>query len=400
MNEVFFKDKDVLDLIKSETVFEILSLKEENSSNLLAWLLDPKESHGLKNKFAMHLLKACEENGKVYAYTAGKRNRNLDIEKKEYFENAVVWPEYTVEYLAGPNGKKEGRIDILLIDMDNNLAMVVENKYGSGELPNQCKKYKKALMDLCKKRPEMKFVFIFLDVRGTETSQEEFYDLSYDEVLNFKTELKEDTMAWRLLDSLERDVNGIEDDEKKLNDLCEKYGEELEKYVSKGLHRSNKKEILDDYFKTGNNEILRYAEYEDIIKKVLNFKKHQSKVFDVRYDEKFTKFIEDNKLEFSDHDYTHKGILTFSRDCFSNENDHGYWTVYGLIKKDEGNTYTFSIVYYSGKDKKMQERLKPWLNNKESKSHKLCTSSDVRELMKHADDFLTALNEAEKLFKN
>ena len=55
MLEKFFEDPRVLSLMRSDTVFEILSLKEENSSNLLAWLLDPKESHGQGNKFAMHL---------------------------------------------------------------------------------------------------------------------------------------------------------------------------------------------------------------------------------------------------------------------------------------------------------------------------------------------------------
>lgn len=48
----FYKDERVSQLNKRNTIFEILSLKEENTSNILDWLLDPKESHGAGNAFA------------------------------------------------------------------------------------------------------------------------------------------------------------------------------------------------------------------------------------------------------------------------------------------------------------------------------------------------------------
>lgn len=400
MLEKFFEDSRTLDLMRSETVFEILSLKEENSSNLLAWLLDPKESHGQGNKFAMHLLKACAENGKVYAYTAGERNRNLDVGNKEYFKNAVVWTEYPVtDYLGGRNGKINGRIDILLVDVENDLAMVIENKYGSQEHDDQCRTYKKALMQLCKNRPEMKFVFVYLDLYGNEASQKEFYNLSYDEVLSFKPKLDKRTMAWRLLESLEKDVNGIEENDRLLKELCEDYGEELERYVSKGLYRSSKKGVLDDYFKTGDNEVLRYAEYEGVIDDILNFKKHQSKVFDVRYDEKFSDFLKKNNLDFSATDYTDYGVLTFSRECFCNEADKMRWAVYGQIAKEKKG-YSLKLIYGCKEDDTaMQKKLKKFLNGQLSHTETYIVTSNIAELFKVAGKLVKDLNEAEKLFQ-
>ena len=349
----------------------------------------------------IYLLKACADNGKVSAYTAEKRNRNSDVENKEYFKNAVVWTEYPVtDCLGGRNGKINGRIDILLVDVENDLTMVIENKYGSQEHDNQCRTYKKALMQLCKNRPEMKFVFIYLNVTGEGSSQEEFYDLSYDEVLSFKPNLDRDTMAWRLFDSLEKDVNGIEEDEKLLKELCEDYGEELEKYVTKGLCRSSKKDVLDDYFKTGDNEVLRYAEYEGVIDDVLNFKKHQSKVFAIRYDEKFSGFLKKNNLDFSETDYTDHGVLTFSRECFCNEADKDRWAVYGLIKKEK-NGYSVSLKFAAKKDDiAMQKKLKKYLNGRFSYTKNYIVTTDISELFKASDALIKDLNEAEKLFQS
>ncbi len=397
MLDKFFIDSRVLNLMKSDTVFEILSLKEENSSNLLAWLLDPKESHGQGNKFAMHLLETCAENGKVYAYTAGERNRNLDVENKEYFKNAVVWTEYPVtDSRCGRNGKTYGRIDILLIDAENKLTMVIENKYGSSEHDNQCRTYKKALMQLCKNRPEMKFVFIYLDVQGGTCSQKEFYNLSYDAVLDFKAELQSDSIAWRLVDSLEKDVNGIEADEKLVKELNDAYGDELEKY-KETFEQSNKKEILDAWFKNGDIDILTYAEYESVVNDILEFRKHKSKVFDVRHSAEFKDFIARNSLDFSESDYETKGRLTFSRGCFCNENDNGKWAVYGDIEQGK-NGYALKLIYWTKEDDAaMQKKLKSVLNGNNTHSKTYITTTDLAELFKTADLLVKDLNSAEKL---
>ncbi|HAW33138.1 MAG TPA: hypothetical protein DCX19_00590 [Alphaproteobacteria bacterium] len=396
MLDKFFTDSRVLSLMKSDTVFEILSLKEENSSKLLAWLLDPKESHGVSNKFALHLLNACADKGKVRFYTSNGGGE-LNVGKTDCFKNAFVWSEYPVtDCQNGRNGKTCGRIDILLIDAENKLSMVIENKYGSKEHDSQCKTYKKALMQLCRKNPDMKFVFIYLDVQGGACPQKEFYNLSYDAVLDFKAELQSDSIAWRLVDSLEKDVNGIEADEKLVKELNDAYGDELEKY-KETFERSNKKEILDTWFKNGDIDVLTYAEYEGVVNDILEFRKHKSKVFAVRHSAEFKDFIARNGLDFSQSDYETKGRLTFSRDCFCNENDDGKWAVYGDIEQGK-NGYALKLIYWTNKDDAaMQKKLKSVLNGNNSHSKTYITTTDLTELFKAADLLVKDLDAAEKL---
>lgn len=392
MLDKFFTDSRVLSLMKSDTVFEILSLKEENSSKLLAWLLDPKESHGAGNKFALHLLNACADKGKIRFYTSNGSGE-LNVGKTDCFKNAFVWSEYPVTDCQ--NGTC-GRIDILLIDAENKLTMVIENKYGSKEHNSQCKTYKEALMQQCEEKPDMKFVFIYLDVQGGTCSQEEFYNLSYDAVLDFKAELQSDSIAWRLVDSLEKDVNGIEADEKLVKELNDAYGDELEKY-KETFERSNKKEILDAWFKNGDIDVLTYAEYEGVVNDILDFRKHKSKVFDIRHSAEFKDFITRNSLDFSPSDYATKGRLTFSRRCFCNENDNGKWAVYGDIEQGKKG-YALKLIYWTKKgDAAMQNKLKSVLNGNNSHSKTYITTTDLTELFKTADLLVKDLDAAEML---
>ena len=95
----FYKDERVSQLNKRNTIFEILSLKEENTSNILDWLLDPKESHGAGNAFAMHLLKACaDKQGKIQVY--GKNGgKTLPISlSPDLFKKAFVYTIFRVYF--------------------------------------------------------------------------------------------------------------------------------------------------------------------------------------------------------------------------------------------------------------------------------------------------------------
>lgn len=235
-----------------------------------------------------------------------------------------------------------------------------------------------------------------MDVQGGTCSQEEFYNLSYDDILDFKTELKADSIAWRLVDSLEKDVNGIESDEKLIKELNDAYGDELEEY-KEAFERSNKKEILDAWFKNGDADVLMYAEYEGVVNDILDFRKHKSKVFAVRHSAEFKDFITRNDLNFSQSDYETKGILTFSRGCFCNENDNGKWAVYGKIEQGK-NGYALKLIYWTNKgDAVMQKKLKSVLNGNNSRSKPYLTTTDLTELFKAAALLVKDLNAAEKL---
>lgn len=386
----FYKDERVSQLNKRNTIFEILSLKEENTSNILDWLLDPKESHGAGNAFAMHLLKACaDKQGKIQVY--GKNGgKTLPISlSPDLFKKAFVYTEYEVkDYKNGPKGVTPGRIDILAIDPDHDLCLVIENKYGSSEHGDQCRTYVKALKQLCEKRSEMKFIFIFLDVNETTCSRKEFINLSYDNVIDFKDYFSENTLAWRILDSLEKDVNGIDTEERLLKELCNDYGDLL----------TDNSYDTDLFFKKGRIDDLYAYEYAWSIKQILKFKKFKNKVYEVRHAQEFYDFLNNGKLDFWEDDYAEKGKLTFSRPCFCNENNKKRWAVYGQIEK-AGDKYKFSIIYYAAKDDdEMQKKLKKYLSGNQSHVKKYVISDNIKELFKYAGDFLKDLNDAEKFF--
>ena len=402
MTNAFFNDADVLSAIRSNTIFDILSLKEENCTNILAWLLDPKEAHNKGNAFARHLLKACaDKNGKVRALTLDddKRNRYIDANDDKYFKEAFVYPEYMIkDSKCGRNGIAKGRIDLLVVDTQNDICLVIENKYGSREHGRQCKKYFKALKQLCRNQPQTKFIFIYLDVQSGSSECEEFINLDYDAVLNFKDEFPVDSMGYRLFKSWETDVNGYEEDEKLLKKLADKYGDALEKFKDKQPKFTNTKELLDTYFKNKDKNCLVYAEYEGIINEILNFKKHQSKVYEVRHSQEFADFLKSGSddFDFSMSDYENTGDLTFSEPCFCNEN--GRWTVYGIISQTSKG-YQFSIKYAVEKDDKVtQKKLAKFLNGNNSHKKKYAVCENYRDLFKYADAFFKDLAEAKKFF--
>lgn len=135
--------KELHNIIKNSdesNIFKILKLQnyEIRHSNYLAWLLDPKKSHGLNNTFLKKIFE-----------TIGKK-----VEIPDFFE---VHTEYPVPKKY--EGRKKGRIDILIIA--DNFVCVIENKYGSKEHNKQCKRYKAFVNEEFKQKDK---IFIYLDI--------------------------------------------------------------------------------------------------------------------------------------------------------------------------------------------------------------------------------------------
>ncbi len=152
----FSEDKNVQELqkyilAKNEeeknkfNIFKILKLHdyEIRHSNFLAWLFDPKASHGFGTTFLENCLKLCFG------------NENISIGKEIKIET---------EYLTN-KGKK---IDILI--HSDTFVCVIENKYGSVEHDGQCEHYKKFINGAKEfKKKEQKF--IFLDIYEPDKDQ-------------------------------------------------------------------------------------------------------------------------------------------------------------------------------------------------------------------------------------
>ena len=113
---------------RTSNIFSIFKHEghEDANSNMLAWLLDANEKHGLKDAFIMALIEKL----------------NID---STAFKTAKVYREYT--FTDGDEkdkkDKKARRIDILIKTENSNDILVIENKIYSSEHTGQLLAYKK-----------------------------------------------------------------------------------------------------------------------------------------------------------------------------------------------------------------------------------------------------------------
>lgn len=123
-------------------IFKVLKLDnhEIRHSNFLAWLLNPKENHGLGDKFLKNFMQEALKEPSILPDTSDV------IVDTEYFTN-------------------EGRrIDILIHSKKSDFVCVIENKYGSDEHDEQCKHYKDFIENYSKFREYKNQKYVFLDI--------------------------------------------------------------------------------------------------------------------------------------------------------------------------------------------------------------------------------------------
>src|SRR5690606_22739674 len=136
--------------------------QEIRHSNFLAWLLDPNETHNLSDYFTTSFLKLA---------TSNDSNVNPDLSIIDIdiidFSNVQVLREWN-------------KIDVLLVDEEQKIVVVIENKVDSKEHSNQLFKYKKIVES---NYPDFKKIFIYLTVHGEEPEKDkEYISISHKEV--------------------------------------------------------------------------------------------------------------------------------------------------------------------------------------------------------------------------
>lgn len=151
--------------------FKILKVDkfEIRHSNVLAWLLDPKENHNLETYFLKNLLTKAflkEEN-------EGLRPVDMMWMHRLFVHDLEVQREVQTE--------KDKRIDLLAISESQKLALLIENKYKSGESEGQLDEY---LSFVKTKYPEYMVIPIFLTLDNSESSNKKYLQLGYSDVLD------------------------------------------------------------------------------------------------------------------------------------------------------------------------------------------------------------------------
>ena len=151
---------------RQQSEFDALSFlglagSEEFHSKVLAWLLNPRESHGMRDHFLRNFLletTAQAEAAGILAATFAERA-------------AFDWSVTTVrrEWCHEVAGR-EGYLDILLVNEKERFLCAVENKIFSSEHSNQLTRYRQALHN---HYPNFDRHHVFLSPAGTRPYREE-----------------------------------------------------------------------------------------------------------------------------------------------------------------------------------------------------------------------------------
>jgi hypothetical protein len=158
------KDLDRLEaLLDRFNILEALGVvrQELRHSDFLAFLMDPRGNHGLGDTFVKRLLQRV-------LIAAGDVSRSVTPIEIE------LWNLDRVEI------RKEWRhIDILLLDEDHELAIIVENKIGTGEHSDQLQRYWETVEQ---HYPGWRVIGVFLTPDGTPPSHDAYLPMNYGSV--------------------------------------------------------------------------------------------------------------------------------------------------------------------------------------------------------------------------
>lgn len=164
--EEFLMDIEILDKINTKiskfNAFESLGIvnNEIRHSNVLAWLFNPNDNHGLDDIFLKKFIQKI-----VY------KNRQAFLNKNGKFDlistSLMDYHDFIVR-------REYRNIDLLIYSEKNKFVLVIENKIRSKESEHQLNKYRKIVEDEFK---DYKKVYVFLTPEGEIPSDEENWNI-------------------------------------------------------------------------------------------------------------------------------------------------------------------------------------------------------------------------------
>lgn len=209
----FVTDNDDLEKLSARlggiNFFSILRLEEHEirHSNVIAWLLDPSESHGIGDAFVKGFLsKAILDSEQTTSISAAS------IQLMD-FRTSKVWRE-------------ESNIDVLIRDDANRIVILIENKIRAKESQGQLARY---LARAKESHPGYRVIPLFLTLNGDGSSDEEAKDYipcNYTQVLGVLTRILDrrkgrlSPAATIFLEHYQEILRRLLMEDKELVDLC------------------------------------------------------------------------------------------------------------------------------------------------------------------------------------
>jgi hypothetical protein len=153
--------EELSDRLTTFNIFRTLRIEkaEIRHSNVLAWLLNPEESHSLGDIVLRRVLSniLLQGNANIQGISAAK------IELMDFADIEIL--------------REWRNIDILVIDRTNKLLLLIENKIYSSESRGQLAKYKKAALEAF---PSFVPILVFLTLTGEESD-----DIAADKYISY-----------------------------------------------------------------------------------------------------------------------------------------------------------------------------------------------------------------------
>lgn len=258
----FLLDEDCLEELSPWTgrfnIFDILKISrsEIRHSNMLGWLLDPNENHGLGDKFLRAVFQLIANNSS----------------KHDVFEILLLDNSSFLVLREWRN------IDILLISKKERTVIAIENKVGSHEHSNQLNRYR---LILEKEFGDYKRMYLFLTPDGEQPSDQENWEtISYQELVDeleriaSNTELLPDAelMIKNYVEIIRRDI--VEDQE--LVEICNKIYQKHKRaldliYENKTDNRAMVTDLLLEPLKEFESQGLIKIDYSSVGNTVITF---------------------------------------------------------------------------------------------------------------------------------
>lgn len=156
--------------VNSFNALKILKLEnyEIRHSNILAWLLDPKENHGLRDTFMRKFLE--------YLILNEENNAHPHLENVISLLNHSLMESHVYREVRTHNNRY---IDLVIMNQQQKFVIIIENKFYSSESKNQLDDY---LSFIEQSVSDFNIIPIYLTLNGETPSNAQYFTLSYEQI--------------------------------------------------------------------------------------------------------------------------------------------------------------------------------------------------------------------------
>ena len=365
----------VIESIKrSNDIFNIISPSENQHSEILKWLFDPREGHGQGDAILKDFL--------IAAYWAATHNVYSNRTFFEHWTPSRIastgfYSIFLVREFALANGR---RLDLLMVDMDNKILIAVENKHGAKFGKRQLEEYYEGVANELRRRPAFngfKTAYIALDrnhVRVDENGDKEriysnrwaYVDYQWLEAGAHRAEMqlsRGNQSASLVIAYCQRQTDYVPPEEEKLNDELALLAQEYRPILD-DLAFARKKHLTE----------LTPSELSGEFGDLWTYANHHSEIIDRMIEMKSLAFVETGfKRRHLDvqlvSKYGRRYVDLHDASWFPLMNSEGDWpvslTVWKMLKpKSPTTSYGMAIYYYPHRvSDGLAERLHELLSN-------------------------------------